>query len=130
MRTDSVSVILIDSWIDLFETGDGATIATSLEHSEHIFAMIAKSLAIQGFALTTANPEDSKLVKLIQLFTTELVQRSQSDHALSRGANDNLIKFISAMLSVMTQRCVVFAAINAYLACFGPGDSHKVTDAL
>lgn len=47
---------------------------------------------------------------------------------MSRGANENEIAFISALLSVVSQRHVVFAAINAYLACFGPGDSHKVQD--
>lgn len=124
--TFTVGDTLISSWIDLFEAADGATIATSLEHSEHLFDMIVKSIAIQGLTITSTNPEESKLVKLIQLFTTELVQRSQSDFPLSRSANENLIKFISTILSVMTERYIVFACINAYLACFGPGDSHKV----
>ncbi|XP_035712502.1 dedicator of cytokinesis protein 9 isoform X5 [Folsomia candida] len=119
---------LIDAWIDLFETGDGATIASSLEHSRNLFSMIVKSIAVQGIK-SPANPEESKLVKLVQLFTSEIVHRCQSgDQTLSRGANENEIAFISALLSVVSQRHVVFAAINAYLACFGPGDSHKVQD--
>ena len=118
--------VIVDAWIDIFETGDGVTIASSLEHSKHIFPMILKSIAIQGFQCT--NPEDSKLVKLIQLFTSEVVQRSQSDFILSRGANESFVRFISTALSVITQRHVVFATINAYLACFGPGDSHKVNN--
>lgn len=116
--------VIVDSWIELFETGDGATIANSLELSKHFFAMILKSIAVQGFHCT--NPEDSKLVKLIQLFTCEVVQRCHPDHALSRVANENLVEFICSALSVITQRPVVFATINSYLACFGPGDSHKV----
>lgn len=81
---------LIDAWIDLFETGDGATIASSLEQSRHLFAMIVKSIAVQGMKTPNNNPEDSKLVKLIQLFTSDVVHRCQSgDQTLSRGANEN-----------------------------------------
>jgi len=120
-----VSDILADSWIDLFETGDGATIASSLEHSRNLFSMIVKSIAVEGITCTTLS-EDYKLVKLIQLFTSEIVKRCESDHSLSKGANDNCVSFISALLSVVSVRQIVFAGINAYLACFGPGDSYKV----
>lgn len=123
----SVSEVLIDSWIDLFETGDGSTIASSLEHSRSIFSMIVKSFAVQGVHIV--NPvEESKLVKLIQLFTSEVVQRCQSDHDISRSANENLVLFITTLLSIIEERHIVFAVINAYLACFGPGDSHKLQD--
>lgn len=122
-----VSEVLIDSWIDLFETGDGTQIASSLEHSRSLFSMLVKSFAVQGVAIH--NPvEDSKLVKLIQLFTSEVVQRCQSDHDISRGANENLVLFITTLLSIIDERHIVFAVINAYLACFGPGDSHKLQD--
>jgi len=119
-----VAEVLVDSWIEIFETGDGTTIANSLELSRHFFTMILKSIAIQGFHCS--NPEDSKLVKLVQLFTCEVVQRCQPDHPLARAANENVVQFICSALSVITQRHVVFATINSYLACFGPGDSHKV----
>lgn len=117
--------VLLESWIDLFETGDGATIAYSLEHSRHFFSMIVKSIAVQGIE-TNNNPEDTRLVKLTQLFTSEIIQRYQSDYGLSQSANDNLVAFLSALLSIVPQRHVVFATINAYLASFGPGDSYKV----
>ncbi|CAG7817944.1 unnamed protein product [Allacma fusca] len=126
LLNSSLADVLVDAWIDLFETADGLTIASSLEQSRHLFSMIVKSIAVQGYSCT--NVEDSKLVKLIQLFTCEVVQRCQSDHALSLGANTNLIDFFSSLLSIVNQRHVVFAAINAYLACFGPGDSYKVQD--
>jgi hypothetical protein len=99
-----------------------------MEHSRSLFSMIVKSIAVQGMKMPN-NPEDSKLVKLVQLFTSEIVHRCQSgDFTLSRGANENVITFISALLSVVSERHVVFSAINAYLACFGPGDSHKVQE--
>jgi hypothetical protein len=122
----AVSDVLTDSWIDLFETGDGATIASSLEHSRNLFSMIIKSIAVEGIQQCPSNPEEFKLVKLIQLFTSEIVKRCESDHGLSKGANDNCVSFISALISVVSERHVVFAGINAYLACFGPGDSYKV----
>lgn len=119
---------LIEAWIDVFETGDGLTVASSLEHSRSLFSMIIKSIAVQGIS-APSNPEEAPVVKLVQLVTTEVVQRCQSgDHGLSRIANENEIEFVSALLSVVPHRQVVFAAINAYLACFGPGDSHKVQD--
>lgn len=123
----SVSEVLIDSWIELFETGDGLTIASSLEHSRSIFSMIVKSFAVQGVRINVP-VEDSRLVKLIQLFTSEVVQRCQSDHDISRLANENLVQFINTLISIMEERHIVFAVINAYLACFGPGDSHKLQD--
>ena len=53
----------MDAWIDIFEVGEGSLIASSLEQSRHLFSIIIKSIAVQGYTCT--NAEDSKLVKLI-----------------------------------------------------------------